>query len=527
MKTAIQYIRISREDQSRYSLPAQREANERWCKENGLEIIKTYEDNGQSASSFNRKAWRELEAFLKRNRNSISAVVVANYDRLIRNAAEGLSFLEKVETRWNVRVISSTQMSFIPVNPWDPFFFKMRADMLVNAEFELRMIRHRTKRGVWKARKDGRFIGRAPWHYRNAKDEKGRPVLEIIPERAKVVEQIGMDYLNGMGLSQIMERAKKKGYPKTGHSAIKRELSNPVNGGLVKVPPFEGQPSHLTKGIHQGVWPEAIFWKIQEKLSKQDGPTSVTECHELPLRGVVSCSDCSYPMTGGKSKSKTGRYYWYYRCDKCKPASNHNWNKTHRLLCDVLDQMSLPQELIEKTKQKVVEKINARKSITERQYKDLQKESSKAALKLDKLEEKFIQDEIAPETYRKWRGVYVREIDDLKAKLEQLDKPIQYDLSGIDHLLNLTELWRSAPVSLKQSLAKVLFPGGLYLFRGSFKSSLEPLLPFQNPDKIRGFQLFDNLEHLKTPISTGNGSELEPLLVRIAPLLSLIRQYRA
>ena len=68
--------------------------------------------------------------------------------------------LEKLEEQYDVKVISTTECYFI--DPHSPAFFKFRADMFVNAEFEYRVIRDRSKFGNWKARSAGRYITSAP-----------------------------------------------------------------------------------------------------------------------------------------------------------------------------------------------------------------------------------------------------------------------------------------------------------------------------------------------------------------------------
>ena len=160
MKTAYQYIRISDEDQSNFSLSGQEKMNLDYGAKHGISVVKTFIDDGYSAKDFNRPQWKALEKELSKNKTKIDYLIVTKYDRLIRNVTEGLAFIEKLEQKWDIKLLSVMENFFI--DPHSPYFFKTRADLLVNAEFERRVISDRTKFGVWSAKSQGRFIGQAP-----------------------------------------------------------------------------------------------------------------------------------------------------------------------------------------------------------------------------------------------------------------------------------------------------------------------------------------------------------------------------
>lgn len=168
MHYAYAYLRISSEDQSNFSLEAQEEIIKRYAASHNFSIQKVFTDDGVSAKNFNRPAWKRLEIDLSKSKGEVKAVIVAKYDRLIRNAAEGLALLERFEMKLQVQMISAGENFYI--DPHSPFFFKIRADMLVNGEFERRVIADRTKMGIWQAKKQGRFLGTAPFGYKNARD---------------------------------------------------------------------------------------------------------------------------------------------------------------------------------------------------------------------------------------------------------------------------------------------------------------------------------------------------------------------
>ncbi|HWY38296.1 MAG TPA: recombinase family protein, partial [Bacteroidia bacterium] len=143
MKTAYQYVRISDDDQSNFSISGQQKMNDDYALKHDIRVLKTFSDDGYSAKDFNRPSWKELEKELSKNKNKVDYLIVWKYDRLIRNAAEGLAFIEKLEQKWNIKLLSVMENFFI--DPHSPYFFKSRADLLVNAEFERRVISDRSK----------------------------------------------------------------------------------------------------------------------------------------------------------------------------------------------------------------------------------------------------------------------------------------------------------------------------------------------------------------------------------------------
>lgn len=127
MKKAYQYVRISQAEQSNWSIEGQKELNDQYARRHNIEIVRTFVDDGRSAKDFDRPGWKELERELSKNRHKIDYLIIPKYDRLIRNTLQGLQQLEKIENTWNVMVLSA--MESYAIDPNDPMFFKMRADL--------------------------------------------------------------------------------------------------------------------------------------------------------------------------------------------------------------------------------------------------------------------------------------------------------------------------------------------------------------------------------------------------------------
>lgn len=462
MKVAWDYIRISDDDQSHFSIDGQKKMNLDFAFRHNLKIERTFVDEGYSAKDFNRPDWKKLEKELSQNRKKVDYLIVWKYDRLIRNAAEGLNFIEKLEKKWNIVLLSV--MENFGIDPNSPYFFKHRADLLVSAEFERRLISDRTKMGNWSAKDSGRFIGRASIGYSNARDEEDKPILVVDQEKKPVVECIFNDFLADMSYPLIKQRVFDTwGIKLKGHDAIKDIISNHTYAGLVKVPEYHGKKSYMRKGIHESIIPEDIFWKayyrLQDKIKPQ-GPKIVDD--NVPLRGWVLCNGCGGLHTGGKSKGRSA-FYYYYRCKKCL-KENYSAPVVHKEIIEILQNLSLKENVIKDLIFKTEVSINNGLEEKNLKLRKIKSEYEQVKEKLDSLEEKFIANKIKEESYDKWFPVYSKELNQKKLEISDLEK----DNDGYWKLFkevspaftDLASVYNLGGVDSKQGLLKGIFWGG-------------------------------------------------------------------
>lgn len=486
MKTAYQYIRISDDDQSNFSISGQQKMNEDYALKHDITILKTYIDDGYSAKNFQRPNWQELEKNLAKNKTKVDYLIVWKYDRLIRNAAEGLAFIEKLEQKWNIKLLSVMENFFI--DPHSPYFFKSRADLLVNAEFERRVISDRSKFGVWSAKTQGRFIGTAPFGYKNARDQEDKPIILVDDNERHVVKQIFRDFLSNTPFPLIMKSLRERGFPLKGHDALVRLLSNHTYAGLVVVPAYKNEKSTIKKAIHEAIVPEDLFWrayyKLQEKIKPQ-GPKIIDE--NIPLRGFLICRNCGKLHTGAKSKGKRA-YYYYYRCNTCL-NENYNANKVHGDTSRILKGLSLKERHIKAIR--IEAETNFKEAFKQRsaRLKILTSEYEQIRTKLNGLEEKYFSDKIEESTYQKWFPIYKKEVSTLEsdmADLKRNDNEVWklYD-ANIHYLGDLNYIYDYGNVQDKQALLKGIFPGCLTKEKEGYGTPLIHSMFYENSLNVK------------------------------------------
>lgn len=485
MKRAYQYIRISEEDQSNFSLSGQEKMNKDFAEKHNIEVVEAFIDDGYSAKNFDRPNWKALEKSLSQNKNKIDYLIVTKYDRLIRNAAEGLAFIEKLEQKWNIKLLSVMENFFI--DPHSPYFFKMRADLLVTAEFERRVISDRSKFGIWSAKSQGRFLGPAPFGYDNARDEEDKPIIVVNHEEKEIIEDIYKDFLDNSSFPVIMKKARDRGFKLKGHDALYRVLSNHVYGGLIKAPSYKDEKTKVLKGIHEGIIPTDLFWqayyKLQDKIRPQ-GPKMIDD--NVPLRGFILCQSCGGLHTGGKSRGRSA-FYYYYRCKKCT-GENYSATKVHEEIGEILKYLSLQPEYIQALKTETENRFD--KGLKDRNHK-LQKVTSECASineKLNALEEKYIMNKITQVTYDKWHPTFSRELNNKQIEMNELtkDDTATRELYNtyLPYLADLNWIFNQAEVDGKQDFLKGIFWGGFTKEKIGGRTDLINPMFYENSLKI-------------------------------------------
>lgn len=393
MPTAIGYARISDKDQSHNSIEDQVEQIAAYCQQHGLTLVHTFIDRGRSAFTFDRPEWLNLEKFVKKNRPDF--LIVKHLDRFSRaNLMDALIKINELEQKLKVKVLTVTDP--LDLNTEDLGVQMLRTIGLLFSNNERNRIRERSMDGMYKSLSDGRYCSNAPIGYLNSTGPDGKPILKIDPERSKLIKLIFRLYLEGMEMEEIRNEVIKKGFKRSGNSAIRRILENPVYAGLVHVPAYKKNPSRIIEGLHSPIISTVDYWNAQKRLNQK--PHNVSQNSEdVPLRGVLHCT-CGRLLTAGKSRGKMGAHYWYYVCKTEKKNYSakrvHAWfDKVLELLCMSPEDVSQIRGLVESA---ISEHLNKKGGNIMRVNLELEKVQRKIAT----AERKNLLDETSPEVFK-------------------------------------------------------------------------------------------------------------------------------
>jgi site-specific DNA recombinase len=456
---AIGYVRISAKDQSVYSLDAQEASIREYCIKNELHLVAVYRDDGECSESFDRPDYLALENFVRDHKGAVQYLLILDHDRFSRNLSEALAKITELEKKFSVKVLAVDEP--ITLDTSDPEVFLGRALKYMLANHELLKIRKRTAKGLRNAMEAGRIVNNAPFGYINARDVNDKPIVVIDSHKAEIVRGIFDEYISGVSKQLILKNAYQKGFKRTGHSAIERILSNCVYAGLIKVPANGDKPEKIVKGLHEPIIPESVYWVAQQLLKGSKGRKSQPK-GDFPLRGIIKCN-CGSHMTAAYSKGKK-KYYMYYQCVK-ERGRNYRGEKLHELVESMLTDLSFNADQVEQIRTYGREELT--KVLAHRQIMINAKEQSLNDVKgkIEKLEEKMINDEVEPITYKKWfaklngeKGSLEREVTELKQKKKNIFD--RFD-EVIPDMCNLGRLYAALPLEGKQMLLNKVFEVGI------------------------------------------------------------------
>lgn len=454
MKKVVAYARISNEDQSNFSISGQVEKITEYCYRNNYELVDTFIDEGQSAKDFDRKAWKRLENFLKLNHKHIDYFVVLKYDRFSRNLQQALTVIQKFEEDYDIKILSINEPIAIP--PENPFYFQMRTTMLMQAQVERMVIKDRTIFGINRAKKEGRWMGKAPFGYRNERDNSGKPIITVDYYEAALVKMIFELYLQNYSYAEIKRILLPKGFNKKSKDAIFRILSNYAYIGHIKVK-LEDKTETYIPGIHESIIEEDVFYRVQA-LIKREGK-EVNKYNDIAyLKSSIVCPICSKPMTCSKSKGRT-KYYWYYEC--ADHRKSYNAEKANALFDDILDELSFDQLQLDYLKRNIYDMIIDKYKDGLEDVQVLNKKKAALLAKQDNLEEKYLDNKIDDSTYAKWRdkiSIDMNLVNSGIEKIKSVESSFDTYLSiAINHLKSLKSVFHMASPQEKMNFVEIGF----------------------------------------------------------------------
>ena len=277
IRHAALYIRVSTEAQSEegYSIDAQLEKLENYCKAMGIEAREPYIDGGWSGSNLNRPKMEELIQDIEAKK--IDAVIVYKLDRLSRSQADTLHLIDKVFIPNDCAFISLNE-KFDTATPYGK---AMIGILSAFAQLERENIRERTRMGMMERIKEGYWPGGGapPFGY----DYDSRSGILVPNENADDVRNIFQLYLDGYSTTQLAEM-----YDVANDTQIASILKRRTYLGII---PYNNEEY---KGQHQPLIDEEIWYRAQSELERRSAKKVPTTSHLLT--GLLVCGKCGAKM---------------------------------------------------------------------------------------------------------------------------------------------------------------------------------------------------------------------------------------
>ncbi|MGV8090926.1 MAG: recombinase family protein [Mangrovibacterium sp.] len=318
MKSAYLYVRVSTDEQKRkgYSLPEQEDRLLRYCEQNQIAVKGIFREDF-SAKDFNRPEWKKIVKTLRSNRKrppeNILFIKWDRFSRSIEYAYQMLGILRGL----NTKPLAIDQ----PIDFDVPESIVMLAIYLSIPEAENSRRGRNASDGMRRARKMGRWPGRAPMGYVNQSTQEGRKIIVPKQPQADLIQWGFEQFAKGtFSINQVRMMTCQKGLQCSKNNFWKI-LRNPIYCGIIKVNATKDEDIQFVKAIHEPIISEDLFHTVQ-LLLKSRRKQKEAKFHTkflFPLRGFIECPFCGRSFTGSTSQGKLAKYR-YYHCttSKCK-----------------------------------------------------------------------------------------------------------------------------------------------------------------------------------------------------------------
>jgi site-specific DNA recombinase len=473
MKKAYLYIRVSTDEQAEkgYSLRHQEERLRQYCQLQHIEIVDLFKED-HSAKTFERPAFRQMLALMKKNRGKANLLLFLKWDRFSRNTGDAYGMIGQLNKMGiEPQAIEQPLDLSVPENKMMLAFY-LAAPEVENHRKALNVID-----GMRRSVKEGRYVTTAPKGYKNSRDETNRPI--IVPgEHAWVVTWVFEQLASGAyNVKEIWKQAKAKGL-NVSKSNIWYLLRNPIYFGKILLPAYKSEEARLVKGIHEPLISEELFYTVQDILDgrKRKVPSKNTAREEYPLRGYLRCRKCGGNLTASSSKGNGGMYYYYHCTTKC--GERFKAELANEKFVEELGKISANRQSIELFRIIMGEQykeLNKEKAVS---MKEINTEAVKLRQRITNMQELLADGKIDPSDYRDIKSRTETQLNSLLAKQQQLelveDNLGDYVDTAAAVLTDLPKYFTGADLAIKQKLIGLMFPEKMIFEKNAYQT-IKPL----------------------------------------------------
>lgn len=464
MKSII-VARVSTEEQREAgsSLPAQVNRMTDYCGRHKHEVIQTY--------SFDESAYKEKRDEFDRILDDISkskekiAVCFDKVDRLSRNIFDkrvAVLYEKAIADEIELHFVSDGQVINNAMNAGDKFAFGMKLGL---AKYYSDAIGDNVKRVFEQKRKDGFWIGTAPFGYDNVprdKEKRTRADLIVNEKEARYVKEIFNLYESGNhSLSTICDYLNSKDVTtkkgKLFHtSALHHLICNPFYYGVMQT--SYGEFPHVYKPLIT----KKQFLSVQRLLNiNNNNPIKVKGTMQFAFgSGLLRCNKCDCLISAQIKKKK----YVYYHCTNGKKTCERIYVPEKELdeqVKEVLTGISVTDKQIDEVCDYLKEHHDSQTLFHRNRIKSLQQEYDDSQARMDKALELLLDGKIKDDAYDLLIKKLTNRQSELSIELEELtiDNKNHHITARTILLLaqKALDLYENSEIQQKREILKLLF----------------------------------------------------------------------
>lgn len=454
-KDCVIYTRVSSQQQAdNLSLATQLKACTLYAEKMGYNIAATFGGTYESAETDERKQFTEMISFVKKFKGKISYILVYSLERFSRN--DNSIWLTNELRRLGIEIISVTQ----PIDTSNASGQMQQKMLFLFGEFDNQLRKQKCMAGMKERLLEGNWPAKPPMGFDAIKEHGKRKI--VVNAKGRLLRQAFQwkaDY--NMTIESIKIKLKEKGL-QICHQHLSSIFKNPFYCGLITHNMLEGK---VVEGNHERLVSRDTFLKVNGLLKENShGYSIIEENVNIPLKRFLTCGHCGKPMRGYIVKKKN---IHYYKCNTTACNNNKNATFLNKLFERVLNTFKINEakDVLELIKRQTVAVFNQLTSGKQDDYEELKRQHAELVKKIERLEERYIEEEVGSELYRKFRDKYNEERSEIEEKMMMLSRQV----SNLDEnigfamkfALDLPLKWVSADYITKSRIQFLLFPHGI------------------------------------------------------------------
>jgi site-specific DNA recombinase len=456
MKTII-LARVSSKDQEDgQSIPSQVRRLTEYALKKNLKVVQTLQIT-ESSTKETRKQFSEILAYIKQSKEPI-ALVTDTVDRLQRSFRE-TPLLDEMRKQGKVELHFLREGLIVNRNSNSAQLMQWDIGVLFASSY-VRQLSDNVKRSKEQSVKNGEWIGKAPYGYKNVTLPTGKKVIEVDQEAAPFVVKMFEMYASGLHSFQTIANEmtrlglKNKEGNEITMSRVEITLKNPFYFGIMRV------KGEFFPHKYPPLVSEALFDQAQEVMIGHNKKPFQYAAKPILFRGLISCKHCGCGVTGDIKKKK----YIYYSCTNSKRVCQKVWTREEDLLAplmEYLDRIQLPDAVIEEIVDYLKKAYAHEQAFFKTSQEALRKELDAIQNRLSKLVDMHLDGGIDSETYHSKLEEYKKRQREITSEMEAHVNADETCIITAKTVLDLAkrakELFMSSKLGEKQQLLNFVF----------------------------------------------------------------------
>jgi site-specific DNA recombinase len=489
------YTRVSTKEQAdnNLSLETQKKGCQAHVLKLGYNVLSYFGGTYESAASDERKEFKRMIDFCKKQKAKVSYIIVYSLERFSRTGDNAI-WLSRQLRDLGISIISVTQ----PIDTSNPSGVLQQNILFLFGQYDNDLRKQKCMAGTKEKLFKGIWCLKPPIGYDTVR-RNGVRTIEV-NATGKLLRKAFLWKANeNIGLTEIAERLRALKL-NTNVKQLHKIFINPFYCGLLVHRALEGE---MINGIHEALISKEVFLKVNDYKPRLYGKIKNDNYEKTPLRGLLKCDNCGEVLRGYIAKAKG---IFYYKCNSNKKCGcNKSANSLHNTFLETLGALSLNEDykdlFVEQLKL-IYHNLNEEK---DKVNDTLQAQLKEIDDKIERLEERYINEELKSDLYEKFVAKFKEEKEQIIEKVKgasisgsNLDFYIK---RSVELSTELPTVWISSDYAQKQKLQNLIFPEGIYYNKKNDESRTTKINSvFLEIAQLQGV-LGENEKGLQLPIS--------------------------